>query len=159
MNPFLHREPGIIGAALDSNAFVEVICDGYHLHPAVIRAIFKMFSSQVCLISDSIKCTGLPDGDYEFAGLPVSITRGKVMQKDGSTLAGSSISLLQGVRTAVSLGIPLAQAVMSASANSARAIGMEDKVGVIKAGAYADMVLLDSKLQIQKVYIGGKQIM
>ena len=158
MNSFLHREPGIIGAALDSNAFVEVICDGYHLHPTVIRAIFKMFPDRACLISDSIKCTGQPDGDYEFAGLPVTITHGKVMLKDGSTLAGSSISLLQGVRVAHSLGIPLAQAVMAASASGARTLGLEDKIGTIKTGAYADMILLDHELQIVKVYINGQEV-
>jgi N-acetylglucosamine-6-phosphate deacetylase len=158
MNSFLHREPGIIGAALDSNAFVEVICDGYHLHPAVIRAIFKMFSHSTCLISDSIKCTGQPDGNYEFAGSPVTITNGQVMLQESGTLAGSSITLLQGVRTAVSLGIPLANAVMAASASPAKAIGMEDKIGTIKVGAYADMLLLDSELQLEKVYINGKEI-
>ena len=156
MNSFLHREPGIIGAALDADAFVEVISDGYHLHPAVIRAIFKMFPERACLISDSIRCTGQPDGDYEFAGLPVTITHGKVMLRDGSSLAGSSISLLQGVRVATSLGIPLAQAVMAASASPAKSIGLEDKVGSIKVGAYADMVLLDRNLQIIKVYINGQ---
>ena len=158
MNSFLHREPGIIGAALDSNAFVEVICDGYHLHPAIIRAIFKMFPDRACLISDSIKCTGQPDGDYDFAGFPITITDGKVLLKNSTTLVGSSISLLQGVRVAVSLGIPLAQAVMAASASPAQSIGLKDKVGTIQAGAYADMVLLDSDLQIIKVYINGKEI-
>ena len=158
MNSFLHREPGIIGAALDSNAFVEVISDGYHLHPAVIRAIFKMFPDWACLISDSIKCTGLPDGDYEFASLPVTITHGKVMLKDGSSLAGSSISLMQGVRVAVSLGIPLAQAVMAASASPAKSIGVEEQVGTIEAGTFADMVLLDNDLKIIKVYIDGQEI-
>jgi N-acetylglucosamine-6-phosphate deacetylase len=109
------------------------------------------------LISDSIECTGQPDGNYEFAGSPVTITNGKVLLQENGSLAGSTISLLQGVRMAVSLGIPLADAVMAASASSAKAIGMEDKVGTIKTGAYADMVLLDSNLNIKKVYIGGKE--
>ena len=158
MNPFLHREPGIIGAAMDAGAFVEVISDGYHLHPSVIRAIFRMFPDRVCLISDSLGCTGLPDGNYESAGLPITVTEGKAVLRDGSSIAGSTISLLQGVRIAVSLGIPLAQAAFSASAHAARAIGMEGSIGSIKPGAYADMVLLDSTLAIQKVYIGGKEV-
>ena len=158
MEPFLHRAPGLVGAAMDSGAFVEVICDGYHLHPAVIRAIFRMFPNRVCLISDSLRCAGLPDGDYESAGLGVTVTNGKCMLRDGSSLAGSTITLLQGVRIAVSLGIPLAQAVMAASASCAQVMGMEDKIGSIAPGKYADMVLLDSGLNIKNVYIDGKEI-
>jgi len=158
MNSFMHREPGIIGAALDAGAFVEVICDGYHLHPAVIRAIFKMFPRHACLISDSLRCTALPDGDYESAGLPITVKDGKAMLRDSSSLAGSTISLMQGVRIAVSLGIPLAEALAAASMHSAQSIGMENKIGSIVPGAYADLVLLDSNLRVQKVFIGGKVV-
>ncbi|MCL2227826.1 MAG: N-acetylglucosamine-6-phosphate deacetylase [Oscillospiraceae bacterium] len=157
MSPFLHREPGIVGAALDANAFVEVICDGYHLHPAVVRAIFGMFPKRACLISDSLRCTGLPDGDYESAGLPIIVRAGRAMLADGSSLAGSAITLLQGVRIAVSLGVPLANAVSSASSHCAQALGMEGMIGSLVPGAYADFVLLDSKLDVQKVYINGKE--
>lgn len=158
MNSFLHREPGIIGAAMDAGAFVEVISDGYHLHPAVIRAIFKMFPDKACLISDSIEYTGLPDGEGEFAGYPITITEGKVVLKGTGSLAGSSITLLKGVRVAVSLGIPLAQAVMAASMIPALSIGMEDDVGSIKPGAYADMILLNHDLEIVKVMVNGRKI-
>ncbi|MCL2391007.1 MAG: N-acetylglucosamine-6-phosphate deacetylase [Oscillospiraceae bacterium] len=158
MSPFLHRDPGIVGAALDANAFVEVICDGYHLHPAIIRAIYNIFPERACLISDSLNCTGLPDGNYESAGLPVVVKNGKCMLADGSTLAGSTITLLKGVRIAVSLGVPLAKAVTWASAHSAQTLGMEREIGSIVPGAHADMVLLDSELNIQKVFVGGKEV-
>ena len=158
MSPFLHRNPGIVGAALDAGASVEVICDGHHLHPATVRAIFRMFPGQACLISDSLRCTGLPDGRYESAGLPVVLENGKAMLEDGSSLAGSAITLMQGVRIAVSIGVPLAQAVTSASKHCAQAIGMEGEIGTIIPGACADMVLLDSDLRILKVYIDGKEI-
>ena len=158
MNPFLHREPGIIGAAMDSGAFVEVICDGYHLHPSVIRLIFRAFGRKVCLISDSLRCAGLPDGDYESAGMAVTVKSGKAALKDGGSLAGSTITLLQGVRNAVSLGIPLADAVTAASINCAKSLGIADKIGSITPGTAADLVLLDSELNIKKVYIGGKEI-
>lgn len=157
MNSFLHRDPGIIGAALDSNAFVELICDGNHLHPAIVRAIFKMFPFRACLISDSLRCAGLPDGDYEFVGFPITVKNGKATTGAGN-LAGSTISLMQGVRRAVALGIPLAMAVTAASAHSAKAIGMEGKIGSLRPGAYADMVLLDSELSVQKVFIEGKAL-
>ena len=158
MNPFAHREPGIIGAAMDANAFVEVICDGHHLHPAVIRAIFRMFPGRVCLISDSLECTGLPDGSYMSAGLPVILKDGKAMLADGSTLAGSSITLMQAVRLAVSFGIPLVDAVNAATKHPAQAIGMEGVTGSIISGAFADFVLLDNDLNINKVYISGEEV-
>jgi len=158
MNSFLHREPGIVGAALDANAFVEVICDGHHLHPTIVRAIYKMFPGRACMISDSLRCTGLPDGIYESGGLPVLLRNGKAMLLDGSSLAGSTITLMQGVRIAVSIGIPLAQAISAASIHNAQAIGMEGRIGSIVPGACADLVLLDSELGVQKVYIDGKEI-
>ena len=157
MNPFLHREPGIIGAAMDSGAYVEVICDGHHLHPSVIRAIFRIFKQRVCLISDSLRCAGLPDGDYESAGLPITVKSGKAMLKNGGSLAGSTITLLQGVRSAVALGIPLAEAFSAATINCAKSLGVFGKVGSITPGAYADLLLLDSELNIIKVFIGGKE--
>lgn len=158
MNSFLHREPGIIGAALDSGAFVEVICDGNHLHSAMIRAIFNMFPRRTCLISDSLRCTNMPDGNYESAGLPIVVKNGKAMLKDGHSLAGSTITLLQGVRIAVSLGIPLANAVTAATLHCAQAIGMEKQIGSLVTGAYSDFVILDNELNVQKVYISGKEI-
>jgi N-acetylglucosamine-6-phosphate deacetylase len=157
MNSFLHREPGIIGAALDSHAYVELICDGYHMHPAIIRATFRMFPQRVCLISDSLRCTNLPDGDYESGGLAITVINGMAMLRDGGSLAGSTISLLQAVRNTVSFGVPLADAVMAASTNCAKAIGLDDKVGSLTPGAYADFIILDSNLNIKKVYINGKQ--
>ena len=158
MSPFLHRDPGIVGAALDANAFVELICDGYHLHPAVVRAIFAMFPKRACLISDSLGCTGLPDGNYESAGLPIIVQNGNARLAEGGSIAGSTISLLQGVRNAVFLGIPLSEAVAAASKHPAQAIGMEGQIGSLTPGACADMLLLDSELRLQKVYIGGKEL-
>ena len=158
MNSFLHREPGIVGAAMDANAFVEVICDGFHLHPAVVRATFKMFPTRVCLISDSLNCTGMPDGNYESAGLPIKVEGGKAMLRDGSSIAGSTISLIQGVRNAVSLGIPLADAVVAASTNPAKSIGVDDSYGSIKRGMVSDFVLLDNELNVTDVYINGEKL-
>jgi len=123
----------------------------------VIRAMFAMFPRRVCLISDSLRCTGLPDGEYKSAGLDVTVVKGKAILKDG-TLAGSSITLMQMVRRAVSFGIPLANAVMAASAHSAQTIGMEGKIGTLAPGAYADMVLLNNNLDVQSVYINGVEI-
>ncbi|MCL2363710.1 MAG: N-acetylglucosamine-6-phosphate deacetylase [Defluviitaleaceae bacterium] len=158
MSSFGHRAPGVVGAALDANAYVEVICDGHHLHPATVRAIYKMFPQRVVLISDSLRCAGMPDGNYHLGDSPVIVKNGMVTLADGSSLAGSSITLLQGVRNAVSLGIPLATAVMSATAHCAETIGMKGAIGVIAPGAAADMVMLDSDLNVIKVIIDGEEI-
>ncbi|MEG0615325.1 MAG: N-acetylglucosamine-6-phosphate deacetylase, partial [Oscillospiraceae bacterium] len=88
MPPFHHREPGVIGAAFDSNVFMEMICDGIHLHPSIIRTTFKVDSDRVVLISDSMRAAGMPDGDYSLGGQAVMVHDNKALLADG-TLAGS----------------------------------------------------------------------
>ena len=156
MNPLGHRAPGLIGAALDAGAYVELICDGMHVHPAVVRATFKMFAEKVCMISDSIRCAGLPDGNYVSGGLPVKMEGGKALLMDG-TIAGASVSLMEGVRRAVGFGIPIEAAVQAATKTNAQSIGMQEEVGIIAKGRFADMLILDSKLNIMSVYINGKE--
>jgi len=157
MSPFSHRDPGIPGAAMDAGACVEIICDGIHLHPSVIRAVYRMFKERVCMISDSVRATGLPDGEYELGGLPIIIKDGKSTLLDG-TIAGSIITLMQGVRNAVSFGVPPADAATAATFNNAHAIGAEKAVGTLSEGKLADIVVLDEDLNIQAVYIGGREI-
>jgi N-acetylglucosamine-6-phosphate deacetylase len=156
MNPFLHRAPGIVGAAMDAGAYAELIVDGIHLHPSAVRAAYKMFGERICLISDSIRSAGLPDGIYEAGGMPITVNEGKATLKDG-TIAGSNISLMEGVRRAVQFGVPPEKALYASTAASAKAIGMEGKVGCIAPGAYADMAVLDRNLNIQKIWIGGEE--
>ena len=154
MEPFLHRAPGIVGAAADENAYVEIIVDGIHLHPAMVRAVFKLFE-RICLISDSMRGAGLPDGEYSLGGQSVHVHDGKCTLEDG-TIAGSGIHLMTGLRRSVEFGIPLEKAVAAATILPAKAIGMEKEIGVIAPGAHADFVLLDGGLDIRIVYIGGK---
>jgi len=158
MNPFSHRDPCIIGAAMDAKAFAEIISDGVHLHPSVTRAVFNMFPGRVCLISDSIRSAGLPDGTYESGGMPIIVKDRKATLEDG-TIAGSNVSLMECLRRAVALGIPFEKAVAAATMNNARAIGLEEKAGSLTRGSYADFVVLDKNLNIQKVFISGKEIL
>ena len=157
MSPFSHRDPAIPGAAMDSRAYVEIISDGVHLHPSVIRAVFSMFPERVCLVSDSIRSTGLPEGNYELGGLPVIVKNGKVTLEDG-TIAGSNARLIECVRNAVSYGVPIEKAIAAATINNARAAGLGENYGSLEPGACADMVLLDKNLDIQKVYIAGSPV-
>lgn len=154
MPAFLHRAPGVVGAALDAGASVELICDGLHIHPAVVRATHKLFGDRLNLISDSLRCAGMPDGSYELGGQPIIMRGGKATLLDG-TLAGSSISLLDGLRNAVRFGVPLEDAVFSASAAPAMAAKLD--AGKIAVGESADLVVLDADLGLSAVFVNGEK--
>ena len=155
MPSLLHRAPGVIGAAFDAGASVELIRDGLHIHPAVIRATYQMFGDKLNLISDSLRCAGMPDGDYELGGQPIVVKDHKATLLDG-TLAGSSISLLDAVRNVVRFGLPLAEAVYAASAAPAQAVGLD--AGVIAHGKAADLVVLDRDLNLKAVFVDGQRV-
>ena len=107
MPPFNHRDPGVVGAASDDAAHVEMISDGIHLHPAVVRSVFRWFGAErVCLISDSMRAAGMPNGVYSLGGQTVYMTDGKATLEDG-TIAGSATCLAECFRRAVSFGVPL----------------------------------------------------
>ena len=155
MPSFLHRAPGVIGAAFDAGASVELICDGLHIHPAVIRATYQLFGEKLNLISDSLRCAGMPDGDYELGGQPIVVKGGKATLLDG-TLAGSSISMLDAVRNVVRFGLPLEAAVYAAT--SAPALAAKLDVGVIEAGRAADLLVLDKDLNLKAVFVDGRRL-
>ncbi|MCI8657454.1 MAG: N-acetylglucosamine-6-phosphate deacetylase [Oscillospiraceae bacterium] len=154
MPSFLHRAPGVIGAAFDAEASVELICDGLHIHPAAIRATYQLFGDKLNLISDSLRCAGMPDGDYELGGQPIVVKNHRATLLDG-TLAGSSISLLDAVRNVVRFGLPLADAVYAASTAPALAVGL--KAGALQAGRPADLLVLDGHLALKAVFVDGKK--
>lgn len=154
-----HREPGVIGAAFDNtDVKCELIVDGVHSHPAVVRASFAMFGyERIILISDSMRAAGLADGEYTLGGQKVIVKGNEARLEDG-TIAGSVTNLMNCLRKAVSFGIPLGQAVYSASTNPAIALGMDDKIGSLEKGKIADFVLLDKDLQIKAIYLAGNKI-
>ena len=155
MPAFTHREPGVVGAAMDTDVTVELICDGFHIHPAVVRSVFKMFGAdRVVLVSDAMRACGLANGDYELGGQPVKLTDGKAALADG-TLAGSATDLMNCMKNAVSFGIPLADAVRAASLNPAKVAGASNCTGSITIGKSADLLIIDDQLALQKVIIGG----
>ena len=160
MPPLNHRNPGVIGAVRDSETcHAELICDGVHIHPSVIRATFAMFGAKrMILISDSMRATGLNDGDYTLGGQPVKVKGNLATLHDG-TIAGSATNLMDCVRFVVKkVGLPFETAVMCASENPAKEIGIFHEVGSISAGKKADFVLLDKDLNIVSVYVDGKEI-
>ena len=152
MQPFGHRAPGLIGAAMDDpECMVEMICDGYHIHPSAIRAAFRMFGPErVILISDSMRAAGMENGTYELGGQEVTVKDRKAVLKDG-TLAGSATNLYGCMCKAVEFGIPLEQAIMAATANPARSIGIFDRVGSIRIEKQADLLLASENLELKRV--------
>lgn len=157
MPPFTHRAPGVVGAAFDTpDCRVELICDGVHVHPSVVRSTFKLFGAdRVILISDTMRAAGMPDGDYTLGGQAVT-KRGKHATLADGTLAGSVTDLMDCLRTAVSFGIPLADAVRAAAVNPARAIGIYSRAGSLESGKRANLVLLDRDLRIKHVIFRGE---
>ena len=152
MQPFGHRAPGLIGAAMDDpECMVEMICDGYHIHPSAIRAAFRMFGPErVILISDSMRATGMENGTYELGGQEVTVKDRKAVLKDG-TLAGSATNLYGCMCKAVEFGIPLEDAIMAATRNPAKSIGGYDQIGSIRAGKQADLLLVSENLELKRV--------
>ncbi len=155
MEPLHHREPAIIGAAFDAGASVELICDGLHIHPAVIRMVHRLYGDRLNLISDSLRCAGMPDGDYELGGQPITVKGGKATLTGTDTLAGSSISMLDALRNVVRFGLSLEDAVYAASTAPALAVGLE--AGSIRPGRPADLAVLDRELNLLAVYVDGER--
>lgn len=155
MPPFAHRDPGVVGAAFDDAAHVEMISDGIHLHPCVVRSVFQLFGDdRVCLISDSMRAAGMPNGVYSLGGQTVYMTDGKATLEDG-TIAGSATCLAECFRRAVSFGVPLASALKAATINPAKTVGLFDTLGSITAGKRADVLVLDETLHPEHIFIGG----
>lgn len=161
MTPFTHREPGLVGAACDVDEVrVELICDGIHIHPAVVRATLKMFGEdRVIMISDSLVATGMPDGQYELGGQAITVSGKYATVTSTDTLAGSVSNLMDCMKNAVkNMGIPLETAVRCAAVNPAKQIGIYDRVGSISVGKTANLVLLDKDLNTKTVVLKGKLI-
>ena len=161
MSPYDHRAPGVVGAASDDpESMVELICDGIHNHPAVVRNTFKIFGTdRVVLVSDSMRATGMQDGTYELGGHKVQVKGRRALLEDG-TIAASVTNLMDCMLTCVrEMDIPLETAVKCAAVNPAVSIGKFQQWGSISEGKYANAVLLDQKtLTVKKVILKGKLI-
>ncbi len=158
MPPFHHREPGPIGAAFDAGASTELIADGTHSRPTALRLAFRLFGGRLALISDSMRCAGLPDGHYTLGGQDVAVRERRAVLAGTDTLAGSTIHLLDGLRTAVSCGVPLEGAVQASTLVPARILGLEGEIGSLGVGKAADLLVLDEHWNVKAVYIDGKPV-
>lgn len=155
-----HRDPGVVGAALESDEVcAEVIADGHHVHPAALGLLYRLKGpGGIALITDAVGMAGLPDGDHVFDGRAVRVEGGACRLPDG-TLAGSLLGMDQAVKRMVEeVGVPLTDAVAMASATPARQAGAADRKGRLAAGYDADVVVLDSELRCRYTWVEGRLV-
>ena len=160
MPPLHHRAPAVIGAAFDSpHVQPELICDGVHIHQSVVRLTFRLFGAErMILISDSLRATGMPDGQYPFGGQEIEVHGNRAtIVGHPETLAGSVTSLMGCLRQAVAYGIPMADAVRACTYNPACSIGLDKRAGTLDVGKEASLVLLDQEtLAIRAIVFKGQ---
>ena len=161
MPEFTHRKPGVVGAVFDNkHVMAEIICDGVHIHPSMVRAAFKMMGAdRMILISDSMRATGMPDGQYTLGGLDVKVVGNHATLVSDGALAGSVTNLADCLRTVVKkMEIPLETAIACATINPAKSLGIEDTYGSIAPGKKANIVLLDENLELKMVIKDGQEL-
>jgi N-acetylglucosamine-6-phosphate deacetylase len=155
-----HREPGVVGAALSSpKLIVEMIADGIHLHPIVLKMLTQIKESEkLVLITDAMRATGFKEGTYDLGGQEVIVTQGQAKLKNG-TLAGSVLTMDQAVKNLVTkVGISLLNAVQMASYNPAKCLGIDDKKGSLELYKDADIVILNKNLETELTMVAGKVV-
>ena len=161
MRPLHHRDPGAIGAALDlPQVGCELICDGVHVDPVVLRLAHRIKSSaRVRLVTDAIAAAGMPDGRYRLGAAAVDVSGGIARVPSGESLAGSTLTMDAAVRHAVEyLHVPVPEALAMASANPARMLGIDHRKGAIAAGLDADLVILDDELRCHATMLAGEWV-
>lgn len=151
-----HREPGMVGAGLtDDHAWLELIADGHHVHPSVLALSCTCARQRIILITDAMRAASMPDGRYEICGCAVDMKQGVVRTEEGG-LAGSTLSLDAAVRNMVQFcDISSEEAIKMASLHPAKLLGMDSELGTIDVGKRANLIALDSHLQVQKTWVNG----
>jgi N-acetylglucosamine-6-phosphate deacetylase len=156
MRPFRHRDPGIVGAALArDDVLVQVILDGIHLAPETAQVVWRAAAGRVALVTDAISAAGLSDGSFSFGDLDVRVLDGTVRGPDG-VLAGSTLTMIEAVRNLLALRASLEQAVAAATAVPAAVLGLAE-TGRLFPGGPADVVVLNDRVEIERVLVGGEE--
>ena len=154
MSPMQHREPGLPGAALARpDVIVQMVLDGHHLAPDVVRVVWAAAPDRVVLVTDATAAAGRPDGTYALAGVALDVTNGVVRNPDG-TLAGSALTLSGAVKNAVELGIDPAVVLAAVTERPAALLGRDD-IGRLQPGACADLTVFDDDLSLCESWLGG----
>ena len=156
MPPLHHRDGGVVAAGLTSDtALCEMICDGFHIAPHMVKLAYRLAGERLVLITDSMEATGCADGEYRIAGNPVTVKDGKARTHDGA-IAGSTLSMWEAVCNLMDFaGASFGDAVYAATMAPAREIGLEDEIGSIEVGKRADLLILEDKRTIRHVVCHG----
>ena len=155
MSPLAHRNPGVVGAALNSDVTVELIVDTFHVNPALYNMVYKLKGDKLCFITDCLPAGGLPEGEYTLGGQKF-VSKGIECRLPDGTIAGSILALNKGVwNVFTNSDIPLYECVNCASLNPANAIGIGDKKGSLEVGKDADIIIPDCEFNVEKTIIGG----
>jgi N-acetylglucosamine-6-phosphate deacetylase len=155
-----HREPGVVGAALVSNAATaELIADGIHVHPAVLRVATLAMPNRIALVTDAVRAAGMPEGKYRLYEHEFTVTASGAARLGDGTLAGSTLTMHRAVQNMVELaGLPIEMVIPLATEVPARILGIGDRKGRIAAGYDADLVVLTSKFEVSRVFVRGREL-
>lgn len=159
MNPLGHHEPGAPGALLeDKEVTCELICDGLHVHPALLKIAFTVLGEdRAVVVSDAMRAAGMPDGIYDLGGKAVNVVNGKTDFGDGR-LAGSTTDIHAEFLNLLKIGIPMRTALKACTLNPAKVLKIDGDTGTLEIGKYADMVALDKNNNVRKVWVKGKLV-
>lgn len=161
MSGFNHRDPGMAGAAMTTEAsFTEVICDGHHVHPAAVNVLLKSKSpDKVVLITDCMRAGGMPEGESTLGEFPVLVKDGAARLKEGNSLAGSILELFKGVQNVLDWDlVTVEEAFKMASLIPARSVGIDDQCGSIQPQRAADFLIVEPELSLVATYLGGRKV-
>lgn len=155
-----HREPGMVGAALNTDAISEMICDGYHVHPISAKIVMDHKGrDHVCLVTDCMRAGGMPDGPSMLGELPVIVEKGTARLVDGGALAGSILKLSDAVKNVFDWEIAtVREAIEMATIVPARSVGIDDICGSLQEKREADFIVLSPKLELERTYIDGNLV-
>ena len=155
-----HREPGVVGAALVStDATAELIADGIHVHPAVMRVAIRAMPNRIALVTDAVRASGMPQGTYKLYQHEFTVFPGGAARLADGTLAGSTLTMQRAVQNMIELaGLPIEMVLPLATEIPARILGVSDRKGKIAAGYDADLVILTPKFEVPRVFVRGREL-
>lgn len=160
MSGLHHRKPGMVGAAMNSDAISELICDGHHVNPVSANILMDVKGrDKIALITDCMSAGGMADGDYKLGEFDVIVANGTARLKEGGNLAGSILKLKDAVKNVVEWEIAdLFEAIQMASLIPAKSVGIDDVCGKLKVGYDADFIVLNDNLDLKSTYLNGEKV-
>ena len=160
MSGLHHRKPGMLGAAMNTDSYGELICDGHHVNPAAAEILMDVKGrDRIALITDCMSAGGMAEGDYMLGDFPVIVKDGTARLKDGGSLAGSILKLKQAVKNVVEWEIAdIFEAIQMASLIPAKSVGIDDVCGKLHVGLDADFIVLNKDLDLLATFLNGERV-